>query len=79
VKQVEQHRRDRLMWNKFEKLNQKTNIGILHSQHQCWDAARGPGALPPASLESMLKVCVSEANLAQVHGLYFSYVITKQM
>ena len=45
---------------------------IKHSQHQYWDAARGPGAEPPASPESVLKVSVSEANpalWARVHGL----------
>jgi hypothetical protein len=29
---------------------------ILRSQDYCWDAARGPGAGPPASLESVLDV-----------------------
>jgi hypothetical protein len=52
------------MWNRFTELKQKTNIRIKRSQHQCWDAARGPGAEPLASLESVLKVWVSEANPA---------------
>ena len=34
---------------------------IRRSQDQYWDAARGPGAEPPASPESVLK--------ARVHGL----------
>ena len=37
-------------------------IRIKHSQHQYWDAARGPGAEPLASPESVLKVWVSKAN-----------------
>ena len=36
-------------------------IKMKRSQHQCWDAARGPGAEPLASLESVLQ--------ARVHGL----------
>ena len=36
-------------------------IKMKHSQHQCWDAARGPGTEPPARLESVLQ--------AWVHGL----------
>ena len=36
-------------------------IRIKGSQHQYWDAARGPGAEPLASPESVLK--------APVHGL----------
>ena len=39
-------------------------IRIRCSQHRYWDAARGPGAEPPASPESVLKVWVSEANPA---------------
>ena len=39
-------------------------IRIRRSQHQYWDAARGLGAEPPASPESVLKVWVSEANPA---------------
>ena len=37
-------------------------IRIRRSQDQYWDAARGPGADPPASPEFVLKVWVSEAN-----------------
>ena len=39
-------------------------IRIRRSQHQYWDAARGPGALPPASPESVRKGWVSEVNPA---------------
>ena len=39
-------------------------IRIGRSQHQYWDAARGLGAEPPASHESVLKGWVSEANPA---------------
>ena len=39
-------------------------IRIRRSQHQYWDAARGPGAPPPASPEFLLKGWVSEANPA---------------
>ena len=39
-------------------------IRIRHSQHHYWDAARGLGALPLASPESVLKGWVSEANPA---------------
>ena len=39
-------------------------IRIRRSQHRHWDAARGLGAEPPASPESMLKGWVSEANPA---------------
>ena len=49
-------------------------IRIQCSQHQCWDAARGPGAEPPASLESVLQAWVSKANpapKARVHGLSY--------
>jgi hypothetical protein len=59
------------MWNKFKKLNQKTNIGILCSQHQCWDAARGPGVEPPASLESALKVRVHGLSLYNKRRVFF--------
>ena len=34
------------------------------SQHQYWDAARGLGAPPPASPESVVKGWVSKANPA---------------
>ena len=39
-------------------------IRIRCSQDQYWDAARGPGAEPPASPEFVLKGWVSEANPA---------------
>ena len=39
-------------------------IRIRRSQHHCWDAARGLGAEPPASPESVLKGWVSDANPA---------------
>ena len=39
-------------------------IRIRRSQDQYWDAARGPGAPPPASPEFVLKGWVSEANPA---------------
>ena len=35
---------------------------IRRSQRQYWDAARGPGAEPPASPEFVLKGWVSEVN-----------------
>ena len=39
-------------------------IRIQHSQHQYRDAARGLGAEPPASPESVVKGWVSKANPA---------------
>ena len=39
-------------------------IRIKGSQHQCCDAARGPGAEPLASPESVLKGWVSKVNPA---------------
>ena len=39
-------------------------IRIKGRQHQYWDAARGPGALPPATPELVLEGWVSEANPA---------------
>jgi hypothetical protein len=56
-----------------DKVQQKLIIRILCSQDKCWDAARGPGAEPPASLESVREAWVSEANpvpSAWVHSLY---------
>ena len=41
-------------------------IRIRCRQHQYWDAARGPGAEPPASPESVLQ--------ARVHGLLSIYI-----
>ena len=53
-------------------------IRIRHSQHQYCDAARGPGAEPPASPASVLKLWVSEANPAHRHRFMACHTIIRE-